>query len=220
MSSSVQILEMFSGVYAVPTIILMKICCFISSSIFKCVYGIWAAVFTVLCMVNLRLGYHQPANHYILDLRPEYGDDIVEIASAIFRSFTDQLPFLTKTKRRDRRGKIKTFIKKRGWRPQMVRKRKVRRRNSHIKFLRRPVTSLTCDIISQPSTSDKASSELCAQEKLIMAGPVQDMDTTVHNIESPKVPGQSNIMVEFDGKFIPGASINKVMEFRNLIIDL
>ena len=122
-----QALHLFNRVYAIPFLLIL--CYSISTSVFKHVYNIGIVATTILCMVNLQLGY-QPANHYILDLRPEYGDDIVEIASAIFQSFTYQLPFLKKTKRRLRRGQTKRFIKKRGWRLHMVHpRRKTCRRN-------------------------------------------------------------------------------------------
>ena len=209
---SVRALEMFSGAYAVPTIILMKICLLIPTTLFKHVYSIGVAVTTVLCMINLQLGYNQPANHYIFDLRPEYGDDIVEIARIIFQSFTDQLPYLTKTKRHLRRGKIRQFIKKRGWRPQMVRQR----RKAFQRSIRRPadtpvVTNSSSTIKSQDlppvsvqeSTTDATST--VPHGMFDLRGPVQDLDTMV-DYEPREFLGQSSCILESpSGTLLPEA---------------
>ena len=209
---SVRALEMFSGAYAVPTIILMKICYLMSTSLFKHVYSIGVAVTTVLCMVNLQLGYNQPANHYIFDLRPEYGDDIVEIARIIFQSFTDQLPYLTKPKRYLRRGKIRKFIKKRGWRPQMVhQRRKVFQRS-----IRRPadtpvVINSSSTIVSQnlppvsvqQSTTDATST--VPHGLFELWGSVQDSDTMV-DYEPWEFLAQSSCILESsNGILLPEA---------------
>ena len=196
---------MFSGVYAVPTIILMKLCYFISTSIFKHAYSIGVAVTTVLCMVNLQLGYYQPANHYILDLRPEYGDDIVEIATAIFQSFTDQLPFLTKTKRRHRRGQIKKFTKICGWRPQIIRqRRKVFGRKKH-RAVTTAVSQALPPISLQESTTDASST--IQYEVFEVWGSVQDSDVTV-DTEILELLGQSSCILESsNGVLTPEAQV-------------
>jgi len=200
----VQTLEMFSGVYAVPTIILMKLCCFLTKSIFKHVYMVGMAITTVICMVNLQLGYYQPADHYILGLRPEYGDDIVEIASSIFHSFTDQLPFLLKAKRRFRRGQMRKFIKKRGWRLVYQRRRKVFGRNT-CRATDLPVKNSSSTVFSPPekSTTDAVSTLL--REAWKFQHSVQDSDMEVDT--KPLIfQGQSSCMLESsDGTLIPEA---------------
>jgi len=191
-------LDLFSGVHA---IFLLLLCYFISTSIFKHVYSIGTTVSTVLCMVNLQLGYNELANHYILDLRPEYGDDIVEITSAIFQSFTYQLPFLKHTKRRLRRGQTKRFIKKCGWRLQMVRSRRKTDRSiihktafvavdsSHMKVLSQGLQlGALPEVASASKCTTKSSVSL---EPLEIVGPIEETDKTNKDIIPLKFQGQS-----------------------------
>ena len=156
-------------------------------------------------MVNLQLGYYQPANHYILDLRPEYGDDIVEIATAIFQSFTDQLPFLTKTKRRHRRGQIKKFTKICGWRPQIIRqRRKVFGRKKH-RTVTTAVSQALPPISLQESTTDASST--IQYEVFEVWGSVQDSDVTV-DTEILELLGQSSCILESsNGVLTPEAQV-------------
>ena len=72
-----------------------------SVSLPRRVYSIVMAVRTVMCVINLHLGYYQPTAdyHYILDLRPEYGGDILQIASTVLHGFTLLMSFISKIKR-------------------------------------------------------------------------------------------------------------------------
>ena len=95
----IQAFDLFSGVYAILFAHFMLLC---FSNIFM-VLGNYCTVYG-----KLTLGYNQPANQYIL---VEYGNDIVDIASAIFQNFTYHLPFLKNTKRQLCHGKTKIYQK-------------------------------------------------------------------------------------------------------------
>ena len=92
--------DIFSGIYAVPTIIL-TLCQFILTSLLKLIFSVVIAVRAFLCVINVQLGYYQRVgnHHYILDLRPEYGYDILQVTSTVLRGFIIFLSCIRKIKR-------------------------------------------------------------------------------------------------------------------------
>ena len=219
--TGIQAFNIFSGVYAVPTLLLVKLCELISTSLFKCAFHLMPAAVMVYFTVNLQVEDYKPTNHYILDLRPEYGNDIIEITHDIFQSFTYHLQFFRRPKRRGQKRKV---VKKSGWRLHFVRpKKKTRRKATH------NLEQRSADVVNgsdtelseyssshQPerqdyyfySSSDYSTSAHTSQEMLIQDPPLPDTDD-VDDFMYIKLKGQSKYLASLpDGRVIPSALLS------------
>ena len=134
-------------------------------------------------------------NHYIFDLRPEYGSDVAvmlfDVLEANWPGYISEPYFITKRRKRPRRSR---FIKKSGWRPELVNSS----RNKRVKKTMRP--SDQRDLLAssagpvRPEIRSRQSQEQChtganvqrmdqslqhLEEQLLLKGPIQDSDQDI-----------------------------------------
>lgn len=124
------------GGYCVPTMALANVCQKLTEISLKCLYSINAPLLTVLGMIQLQTRspdgtreVENVQNHYIFDLRPEYGSDITKILHDVLKNNWLDLELSFRRKRRNR-PKGKKYILKSGWRPVLVEDQK-KKRNKH-----------------------------------------------------------------------------------------
>lgn len=94
----------------------------------KCLYSLRVALLTVLGAVQLKVYSDTPKDpppdnvqcHYIFDLRSEYGSDITEMLSNVLENnrLGQVVPYCIRKRRK--RSKPRKFIKKSGWRLELV----------------------------------------------------------------------------------------------------
>ena len=190
----------FLGKYSIPTIALANLSRLLVTTMtqltMKCLYTPGEVLWTVLSATQLGVrgsrvdtaeGLSDDIyNHYIFDLRPEYGSDIAVILFDVLKTncqITEPY-FITKRRRRSRR-----FIKKCGWRLELVnsdRKIKATKKKS---MLVKTQKDLNVSYSLNPNTTHdqlvQSQEWYCSRE-----GIDQNLDTVQHlkeqfNIEQP-----------------------------------
>jgi len=192
------------GGYSIPTIALAGICRLLLNNLSKCLCNLRVALLTVLNVIQLRVrspdeddtpeGSRSTTvqNHYIFDLRPEYGYDITKmLGNVLDNNWPSQIPYFRKRRKRPKSPK---FILKRGWRPELVKKdKKQRTSNNALCPMATGTTNhqrSTSSLFHSTGTVVDNSQLFQLQERFDLEPPIQDTDQDV-DVIAPRFEGQS-----------------------------
>lgn len=195
-----RILDRFiRGKHVIPTILLANVSQLLLSTSKECLYGLREAVSNVLGIIRLQTrpsvgdATHDDTsdvvhNHYIFDLRPEYGSDVKEMLYNVLKNY--QLPYFIRKLRK--RPKPRKYIVKCGWRRELVNSE--RRRGTRKSTINSNKTinqsSLQAASFTSASTMNNTQ-DMDKEEKFELVPPIQDTDKEVSGIEFPVCTGQT-----------------------------